>query len=195
MTIRERITYAIDALKLNRDEVFKALNIDPSSFRGKKKDRGINSQTVENFLIQNPEISAEFIMREEGNVFKNCNLVTGEHGVQNNNAGDVINTLHNKAETVGGHMVTITTNNDLEKIINDEGITIQSQQAVAAELQQLVNDLSRDKEALRKEVDYKESIINSLHKTIHAKESAITAKDEVIASKDQLINHLTANKM
>ncbi|MBQ7531855.1 MAG: hypothetical protein IJT12_09140 [Paludibacteraceae bacterium] len=53
-----------------------------SSFRGKAKDSGLNSDTLVVFLQKFPEVSAEWLMRDEGPMLR-ADIVASEQNVNN----------------------------------------------------------------------------------------------------------------
>lgn len=70
MTVKDRILAFLDSNDIKRSDFFDAFGLAPSNFRGQSKMSGLNSDTLVKILTKYELLSAEWLLRGEGDMFK-----------------------------------------------------------------------------------------------------------------------------
>lgn len=70
MTVKDRILLFLEANDIKKSDFFDAFDIAPSNFRGQSKLSGLNSDTLVKILAKYVTLSAEWLLRGEGDMFK-----------------------------------------------------------------------------------------------------------------------------
>ena len=70
MTVKDRILAFLDVNDIKRGDFFDAFGLAPSNFRGQSKQSGLNSDTLVKILAKYELLSAEWLLRGEGDMYK-----------------------------------------------------------------------------------------------------------------------------
>ena len=70
-SIKERVVFLIEHEKIAKEVFFKKIGITSANFRGKAKDSPLNSTTIVNIFAEFPNISLEWLLTGNGNMYKN----------------------------------------------------------------------------------------------------------------------------
>src|SRR5574344_1704379 len=71
--IKERILQIIETKGVTKEKFFKEIGMTSANFRGKALKTPLNSTAIENIFAIYPDISAEWLLTGEGNIFKDDN--------------------------------------------------------------------------------------------------------------------------
>jgi repressor LexA len=69
-SIKERILYLAENVEVNKQEFFRKIDITYGNFTGDKKKRPVNSDAIENILLNYPQTNAEWLLTGNGKMIK-----------------------------------------------------------------------------------------------------------------------------
>lgn len=102
MTVKDRILSFLDVRGLKKGDFFDAFGIAPSNFRGQSRLSGLNSDTIVKILTEYPELSAEWLLRGEGDMFiSNQEPQTSESTFEGNTPEFLVEKIAKQAEEIG----------------------------------------------------------------------------------------------
>ncbi|UOH77642.1 ELKS/Rab6-interacting/CAST family protein [Ornithobacterium rhinotracheale] len=68
--IKERVLYLSENVEVTKQEFFRKIGITYGNFTGKKKERPLNSDAIENILLIYPETNPEWLLTGKGEMLK-----------------------------------------------------------------------------------------------------------------------------
>lgn len=163
--IKERIIKLIEYKGIPKEEFYVKIGMTSASFRGNARNTPLNSNAIENILSEIPDVNSEWLLTGNGEMLKGKSVnVKGNKNITSSNiSGNVA------GGSVGGHMVNIAENSDFEKIIKDNEIELTRQGAASYEAQRTIDALKIEIESLKRELQSKDNIIESLIKALSNK--------------------------
>lgn len=169
--IKERILQFANSLGISKREFYKIINVSRGTLESKT---GITEDIVSKFIASFPEISTDWLLKGEGDMYKN--KITGNRNITNFihisfSFSNIIKGNNNitTGSTVGGRIINITGETDYQKIIKENEIELTRQDKSSEETQQQINILKVEIESLKRELQSKDKIIESLINTLGKK--------------------------
>lgn len=163
--IKERIIKLIEYKGVPKEEFYVKIGMTSASFRGNARKTPLNSTAIENVLSEIPDVNSEWLLTGNGEMLKGQSVsIRGDKNIAASNiSGNVV------GGSVGGHMVNIAENSDFEKIIKENEIELVRQGAASYEAQRIIDALKIEIESLKRELQSKDNIIESLIKALSNK--------------------------
>ena len=91
LTIKERILYLAENVEVNKQEFFKKIDITYGNFTGSNKNRPVNSDAINNILVNYPQTNPWWLITGKGEMLTSNNQNITNNGDSNKNIGSNIN--------------------------------------------------------------------------------------------------------
>lgn len=135
-TLKERILYVAELKGIAKEKMCMSLDMTYGSFRGDAKARPINSDALALFFKLYPDISHDWLIHGEGDIYKNSSDIKPEIKNESMNDKELIEQLN---KTISAH----------EKTISVQEKTIQSHEKTIEYLRAEKDELKREKDSLQ----------------------------------------------
>ncbi|MGJ1205436.1 hypothetical protein [Sphingobacterium lactis] len=135
--IKERVLLIAEAKGIQKVDFFKGLELSYANFKGVQKNSALGSDAIATILSNYPDVNPEWLVIGIGEMFKS------EHG----EFDGVAITLPSKIDS---HVESRTIYTALEKVINAQQATIQSQEITISALTDRIDLLEKKKSKKKK---------------------------------------------
>lgn len=123
--IKERVLQIADFYEVTKENFFKELGLSYANFKGKQKNSGLSSDSIDTILTKYPEISPEWLVLGNGHILRNMNIKEFSDYTEDRKIS--YDNILSNAEPISDNTVEVLTNSNGNKfyIQEDDRIKIE----------------------------------------------------------------------